>query len=58
MKDFCRLISGDKQKKRFFKTFYQVDYGTDTKFGFKGLDLAISQGVIRVYGVKIPVKRE
>jgi len=45
VQDFGRGIPKNKQKK-IFEKFYQVDSGTDRKFGGVGLGLAISKKII------------
>ena len=57
VEDFGRGIPKDKQDK-VFETFYQVDSGTDTKFGGAGLGLAISHGIVIAHGGKIWVESE
>ncbi len=57
VQDFGRGIPEDKQDK-VFETFYQVDSGTDIKFGGAGLGLAISRGIIIAHGGKIWVESE
>jgi PAS domain S-box-containing protein len=55
VQDYGRGIPKDKQK-RIFETFYQVDSGTDTKFGGAGLGLAISRGIVIAHGGDIWVE--
>lgn len=57
VQDFGRGVPRDKQK-RIFETFFQVDSGTDVKFGGAGLGLAISRGIIIAHGGKIWVESE
>ncbi len=57
VEDFGRGIPKDKQDK-VFETFYQVDSGTDIKFGGAGLGLAISRGIVIAHGGKVWVESE
>jgi signal transduction histidine kinase len=57
VQDFGRGIPKDKQDK-VFETFYQVDSGTDIKFGGAGLGLAISRGIVIAHGGNIWVESE
>lgn len=52
VQDFGRGIPIKKQKK-IFEKFYQVDAGTDRKFGGVGLGLTISKEIIDFYGGQI-----
>jgi signal transduction histidine kinase len=57
VEDFGRGVPKDKQEK-VFETFYQVDSGTDIKFGGAGLGLAISRGIVIAHGGRIWVESE
>jgi len=57
IQDFGRGIPKDKQEK-VFEAFYQVDSGTDMKFGGAGLGLAIARGIVIAHGGKIWVESE
>jgi len=46
----------EEHHKKIFQTFYQVDSGTDTKFGGAGLGLAICYGIIIAHGGRIWVE--
>ena len=52
VQDFGRGIPKNKQNK-IFERFYQVDSGTDRKFGGIGLGLTISKKIIDTYGGQI-----
>jgi len=55
IQDFGKGIPQGQQEK-VFEMFYQVDSGSDRKFGGVGLGLAISQGIIMAHGGKIWVE--
>jgi signal transduction histidine kinase len=55
VQDFGRGVPEEHQKK-IFQTFYQVDSGTDVKYGGAGLGLAICYGIIIAHGGRIWVE--
>ncbi len=57
VQDHGRGVPKDKQE-RIFETFFQVDSGSDVKFGGAGLGLAISRGIIIAHGGNIWVESE
>jgi PAS domain S-box-containing protein len=57
MQDRGRGIAKEHHQK-IFQTFYQVDSGTDIKFGGAGLGLAICYGIVIAHGGNIWVESE
>jgi signal transduction histidine kinase len=55
VQDFGRGIPKEHHQK-IFQTFYQVDSGTDVKFGGAGLGLAICYGIVFAHGGRIWVE--